>query len=122
MTQALIPWNVTTVNSYDCSAADQNLTTDDLLVNQIIVISVGGGFGIVLPTAAALKAAALPLVNAAFRFHISNADLGAAVTLIQNTGVTIVMGNNYPLQPSVGTDFVGRFTNVGGGTEAVTIY
>jgi len=125
MTQAVMPWNVTTVNNYNTLSGPVTLTTDDLLVNQIIYVTDNSN-NLITPTAAQLVAAGQPVVNSCFRFHItdSGAGGGGGINLQAGAGVTLLAGGGSSPTFAAGTtiEVIGRFTNIGAGTEAVILY
>jgi hypothetical protein len=113
-------WQSGAISSYDTTVTSQ-LTTQDILVNRLVLIT-NASNPVHLPAAAAIVAA---IPNAAvgdtFSFVVANEDGLLDVAFASNAGTT-VDDPNAEIFTDTTAQMVCRLTNVTGGTEAVTCY
>lgn len=114
-------WQRATVTT-DSTAGARTYTAAELLGGLILRDPNGGARNDVTPTAALIVAGiAGAVVGSSFEFTIRNtADAAETVTVTAGAGVTL--SGTMTIAQSNSKRFLAVCTNVGGGTEAVTVY
>lgn len=109
-------------NSYNVNTANQTLTTDDLLINRVAIITVASGSNTITTPSAADIVAAIPGVATgdAFSFTLDNNDAATFQIVTPGAGVTFP-GVNYVRSNSQHT-FYCRVEDATVGAEAVSCW